>query len=95
MRLVGWRGNPRGGDFDLDTVVEPPEVHLARRDTIMIEIKAHLAGINDSDLQLFDVVVGQTRRIGKDAHGTPCCGRKTFVMIERETQVERVLRHGC
>jgi hypothetical protein len=94
VRLVGRSGDARGRDFDFDAIIKAAEVDLAGRGAIVVEIETHLASGDNGDLKLLDVVVGQARGISKDAHGATGGGGETFVVVEGETKVERILGHG-
>jgi len=95
MRLISGRGDAGDRDFDLDAVVEAAEVDLARRFAIVVKIETELAGGDDRTLELLDIAVGQAGSIGEDAHSATGSGGKAFVVVESETKMERIFRHGC
>jgi hypothetical protein len=82
------------GDFDFDAVVETAETYLAGRFRIFVEIEAEFAGGDDGGFELLDVVVGEAGGVGEDAHGATRGGGEAFVVVEGETEVERIFRHG-
>ena len=94
MRLVGGRGDAGGRDFDFDAVVEAEEVDLAGRGATVVKIETKFAGGDDGNFELLNIVVGEACSIGKDAHGATGGGGETFVVIEGQAKVERILRHG-
>jgi len=95
MRLISGRGDAGDRDFDLDAVVEAAEVDLARRFAIVVKIETEFAGGDDRNFKLLDIAVGQARGIGEDAHSPTGSGGQAFVVVESETKMERIFRHGC
>jgi len=60
----------------------------------VVKVEAEFAGGDYGGFELLDVVVGEAGGVGEDAHGATRGGGEAFVVIERETKVERVFRHG-
>jgi hypothetical protein len=89
------RGRHAGdGDFDFDAIIEAAEIDLAGRDATVVKIETQLAGGNDRSFELLDIVIGEAGGVGEDAHGASGGGGETFVVVEGESKVERVFRHG-
>jgi hypothetical protein len=94
LGLFGGGCNARDGDFDLDAIVESKESYFTGRGAIVVKVEAELAGGDDGDFELFDDVVGEAGGVGEDTHGATRGGGEAFVVIEGETQVERIFLHG-
>jgi hypothetical protein len=92
--LFGWRRDAGDSDFDLNAIVESKESYFTGRGAIVVKVEAELAGGDDGELELLDDVVGEAGGVGEDPHGATCGGSEAFVVIEGETQVERIFRHG-
>ena len=94
LGLFGGGRYAGDGDFDFDAIVQAEEIHLAGRGAIVVKVEAELAGGDDGELELLDDVVGEAGGVGEDPHGATCGGSEAFVVIEAETQVARIFRHG-
>jgi hypothetical protein len=92
--LICWGRDAGDGDFDFDAVVEAAETYLAGRDAILVKVKAEFAGGDYGGLELLDVVVGEAGGVGENPHGATRSGGEAFVVVEGETKVERIFRHG-
>jgi len=92
--FFGWRRDAGDADFDFDAIVEAEEIHLAGRGAIVVKAEAEFAGGDDGGFELLDNVIGEAGGVGEDAHGATRGGGEAFVVIERETKVERIFWHG-
>jgi len=92
--FFGWGRNARDGDFDLDAIVQAEEIHLARCGAIVVKAEAEFAGGDDGGFELLDSIVGEAGGVGENAHGATRSGGEAFVVVEGETEVERIFRHG-
>jgi hypothetical protein len=94
MGLFRGGGDARDRDFDFDAIAEAKEVDLAGRGAAIIKVETEFAGGDDGGFELLDNVVGKAGGVGEDAHGATCGGGEALVVIEGETKVERIFRHG-